>query len=402
VGTISVQLVEKTKTLKDGGRAVYYLLRWYGTHGQLQERSLGRSRASGGDVTRTAAKEARRALESELSGGRRSLDNPRQMTAEEFVDHYCDAFGHNARPSAVDSWRHALRHLAAAIGGRRKMHTITFADAATLRRYMKDDRGASDATARKTVSIVKTALGRAIDLGVIDHNPFARIKAGAPPAAPSRPLTLDQIAAVYAAAPNQWWETFLRVAVTSGLRKMELLHLRWDDVDLDADIPVVRVAPRPASVFTLAGEELPVFAWAPKSRHGVRSVPIPPDTVDAIRRMRLANPGSPYVFVGVDRLRRLRDRRSAGKLSAGFRILDNLKPEFDRIQARAAKAMKDENWQTRRIHDLRQTYGTHAATKVPMPVLRELMGHSSITTTADFYAGVLDESRAAAARVFVA
>ena len=45
-------------------------------------------------------------------------------------------------------------------------------------------------------------------------------------------------------------------------------------------------------------------------------------------------------------------------------------------------------WTTGSIHDLRKSYGTHAARHVSMADLRALMGHASITTTADYYVGV--------------
>lgn len=43
------------------------------------------------------------------------------------------------------------------------------------------------------------------------------------------------------------------------------------------------------------------------------------------------------------------------------------------------------------LHDLRRTFGTRCAEKMPMPRLAKIMGHSAITTTAQFYVH-LDET----------
>ena len=54
------------------------------------------------------------------------------------------------------------------------------------------------------------------------------------------------------------------------------------------------------------------------------------------------------------------------------------------------------------MHDLRKSYSTHTAKHVPMHELQKLMGHSSITTTADFYLDVSDDVAAKVGRAFSA
>src|SRR6266487_1651735 len=53
-------------------------------------------------------------------------------------------------------------------------------------------------------------------------------------------LTLEQIKHLLDAAQGQSLKTFLAVAITTGLRRGELLGLRWQDLDLENEILHVR------------------------------------------------------------------------------------------------------------------------------------------------------------------
>ena len=66
-----------------------------------------------------------------------------------------------------------------------------------------------------------------------------------------------------AAAPNEWWRVFVHLAYATGFRKGELLNLTWDNVDLDAG--EVRVEPKTAGAFKVAGESFPILAWTAKN-----------------------------------------------------------------------------------------------------------------------------------------
>jgi len=51
-----------------------------------------------------------------------------------------------------------------------------------------------------------------------------------------RVLATEGIRALLHAAPSQWWRTVISLAVCMGLRRGELLALRWKDVDVEKGI----------------------------------------------------------------------------------------------------------------------------------------------------------------------
>ncbi len=72
-------------------------------------------------------------------------------------------------------------------------------------------------------------------------------------------------------------------------------------------------------------------------------------------------------------------------------MINNFNRDFNAIQT-ASKIYKRGSF-----HDLRKTFGTRAASNgVPIHELRVFLGHSSITTTADYY---LDVEASAAERL---
>ncbi len=74
---------------------------------------------------------------------------------------------------------------------------------------------------------------------------------------------------------------------------------------------------------------------------------------------------------------------ASGKWKADAKLVNNLLRDFHRVHALAGLTEP-----VGTIHDLRKSYGTYMASRIPMHVLQEYMGHSNIATTARFYCRV--------------
>ena len=183
-----------------------------------------------------------------------------------------------------------------------------------------------------------------------------------------------------------WWKMLIRLAADSGLRKSELLHLRWDDVDLTEGTASVKG--RRAGRFTSHGNEYPILEWQPKTTASVRTVPIPEATVTMLRRYKLQSDGSAYLFLSLQRLARIDRRLVDGVLPVDCDLVNNFHRKFIERQEHAKiKPLGS-------FHDLRRTYCTRIAGVVPMHVLKEYAGHSTIETTCAFYLKTSDDDAA--------
>jgi integrase len=88
-------------------------------------------------------------------------------------------------------------------------------------------------------TVLKAALTDAVDEGLIPRNPAARVPLPKQVAKPARVKEVDawsenQVERFLAATADHRWAIGFRLGVLYGLRRSELLALRWDDVDWEA------------------------------------------------------------------------------------------------------------------------------------------------------------------------
>lgn len=143
----------------------------------------------------------------------------------------------------------------------------------------------------------------------------------------------------------------VRVAAYAGLRRGELVALRWRDVDFAGQKLIVRRS--------LSGE---TEVRSTKSRKA-REVPLPDQAAAALQRLRLRGE-----FVGPD------DYVFANRLG---RRLDP-----SALRRRYERARDAAGLDPLRFHDLRHTYGSLlVAGGIDLPSVKAAMGHSRISTT---------------------
>lgn len=105
-----------------------------------------------------------------------------------------------------------------------------------------------------------------------------------------------------AVASDIWWQTFIRLGFTSGLRVGEMLNLTWPDID-EPNGQVIVSAKR-AGRFQVGDEDYPILPWSCKS-HRERRVPLHPDAAALLANLRMKAGASRYVFLSLQRLRRI-------------------------------------------------------------------------------------------------
>lgn len=172
-------------------------------------------------------------------------------------------------------------------------------------------------------------------------------------------------------------------AITTGLRRSELLGLRWRDVDLDLlSLSVNRVLIKLAGGRTILQE--------PKTKRGRRSVALTP---------------SPPRFSGSIGQPRRRGSTCSGSPSR------TTPPVFTHEDSRPISPITVTRAFTRtverlglrriRFHDLRHTHATLLLAQGTHPkVVQERLGHSTIAVTLDTYSHVLPGIQARAAQDF--
>ena len=211
----------------------------------------------------------------------------------------------------------------------------------------------------------------ALKRGWCKHNPMQLLDKPRNPRNPDiRFLTLAEVEAILAAAPATELGRIDRLvyltAVMTGMRRGEVVAIRWQDIDWDTRVIRVR------RNYT-RGE-----FGTPKSRRSSRAVPLADRLVAELRThyelttnhdaldLVFTNPVSGTVLDPS----KLRRRFVACALQAGVRPV--------------------------RFHDLRHTFGTQmAATGAPLRAVQEWLGHSDYRTTLIYADYALDPHQGA-------
>jgi integrase len=129
-------------------------------------------------------------------------------------------------------------HLKPALG-RVKLSVLTSAHVRALYRE-KLDAGLTPRTVRYIHVTLNKALKQAVADGLIPRNAASSVKAPKPKKEEIRPLDREQVRVFFDAVSGERLEPLYILAVTAGLRKGEVLGLKWDDLDLEASTLQIR------------------------------------------------------------------------------------------------------------------------------------------------------------------
>jgi integrase len=255
--------------------------------------------------------------------------------------------------------------------GRTRLDRLTPRDVQRLIGSLRDR--VTPATVVKLHGVLSVALSDAERLDLVPRNVA---KAAKPPGLgrnERRALTPDEAKRLLAAMIEKRHEPLFMVALSTGLRRGELLALRWSDVDLESGRLFVRRA--------LQRTEGRLQFVQPKTYCSAGAVPLSALTLKALERQRVAQ---------------AKERLAAGELWQAHDLVfastigTPLEPRnVNRVfYDRGA----DAGLPWLRLHDLRHAFATFLIDQgEELRTVMELLGHSTIRLTADTYGHVLAE-----------
>lgn len=229
-------------------------------------------RVSGSGPSRKAAKDA--ALKrARLIGDKRTRD-----TLADLVDEWAalSPTVRGLKPTTADQYRSLLRSRVVPFIGAKRLDALSARDVAEL---FPPDSTVPASTRRSTYAALVRVLDYAVDRKVLGVNVAREVKR--PEAvARTKPRQVDreQVGRFLAAAVGERLEVAAWLGFGCGLRRGEILGLRWADVDLDVGIVEVSGNVTRSSAGLVRG--------TPKTKRGQRIVPIPAPVVEQLRAHR--------------------------------------------------------------------------------------------------------------------
>ncbi|MDP8973390.1 MAG: site-specific integrase, partial [Actinomycetota bacterium] len=237
----------------------------------------------------------------------------------------------------------------------------------------KLDSGLSASSVQRMHALLHKALKQAVNDGLIPRNVTETVQAPRQSRTEIQALTPEQARAFLEATKGDRLEALYILAIHTGMRQGEMLGLKWDDVDLDRGTLQVRR-------ILSAAKDGPTFT-TPKNNKS-RSVRL---TVRAAQALR------------DHRKRQLEERLSqAGywqDTSLVFTSTVGTPLNRHNIFRRSFKPLLVRaNMPDIPFHALRHSFATLMLSGGEHPkVVQEMLGHSGINTTLDFYSHVLPD-----------
>ena len=238
-----------------------------------------------------------------------------------------------------------------------------------------------------TVSHHHTCLHRALKMavqwGLIRHNPVDAVTAPRPQRSDIHTMNEDDLYAFLEVAKKTPYHVLFYTALFTGMRRSELLALRWCDVDLLlCQVYVAR------SLHRLRTGE--IAFRAPKTARGRRMVSLPPSAAKLLQEHK--------------------DKQAAQRTMLGIPVKDDDlvfsdfegKPLLpDTVSHAWVKLVKRAGLDAIRFHDARHTHASLMLKQGVHPkVVQERLGHATISTTLDLYSHVTPGLQEAAAAGF--
>jgi integrase len=289
----------------------------------------------------------------------------------------------NRRPSSIAHYRgHLGKHLVPALG-RIRLDRLRASD---VDRLIVDLRaaGKAPATVRSIYNVLSAVLNDAVRDELIAVSPLSRVKRPTVPRTEAKHLAVTDVNSVMAAVAGTRLHPIVMVLIGTGVRRGEVLALRWVDVDLDEGVARV--------TGTLYRTDLGLIRSAPKTDKSRRELHLTPPLVAALRARRREQAA---------------DQLAAGSVWAN---VDGLvfttvigTPLEPRNVAREYLAAAKRAGVEGSLHTLRHTVATAMlAGGVDIRSVSDALGHSSPAVTLSVYAHTDRARQRAAAEVVTA
>jgi integrase len=373
-------------------------IRRRGEHSWELKFDLGTDSLTGKRLTRYHSfKGTKRDAEKELVRLKAAVDrgeyvDPSKLTLGEFLDRWEAWAATQVSAKTLERYRELAKHHVRphlGFGNIQKLRPVNFAELyGKLQRAKPEGAGLAPLTIGHVHRLMHRVLGYAVKWGVIVTNP---VTVADPPRVQRREIDIlapDEIKAILHGLRGKSLYPVAVIALATGMRRGEIVALRWGDVDLEAG--TIRIE----RSLEQTGTSL-VFK-EPKTKAGRRAIAIPPSIVMELR----------------NHWRQQQEIRLA--LGLGKATSDDLVvPRFDgrpwppdRLSTTWPKTIARLKLPKVSLHALRHTHASQLiAAGLDVVTVSRRLGHSNPTVTLNVYAhlfGNTDERAAAAVEAVLA
>lgn len=298
-----------------------------------------------------------------------------RCTVGAYLLNWLEEYSRNIEQNTINGYRVNIeKHINPVIGSI-YMDKLKPADIDKIFNKM-DANGLNKTTQKYVYAVLRKAFNYAVKRCIIPYNVVNHVDCPKKDKYTPKTLTADQLQILKNHLQNT--EIFMPVFLCMffGLRRGEMLGLKWSDIDFSAKIIHIQRTATPSKG----------------------------DYIFSDTKSNSSNRFLQLCSVVECELRKLRDKqREAGLYSEDGFININAKGEIisaSILQKEFKKALSECNLPNIRLHDLRHSFATlMLCNEVPMKITSKMLGHSSVGITSDIYTHVLVDMQGPAMKV---
>jgi integrase len=304
-----------------------------------------------------------------------------RQTVEQYLGHWLEhTLKAKAKPRSYESFSTIARlHIEPSIG-RIQLHKLAPQHIQKLLDE-KSKKGLSPQTVTNIRTVLRSALSQAMKWNLVSRNSAVLVNVPRIPHKRIQPLDPEHARKLLETAKGGRFEAIYTVALTLGMRRGEVLGLRWSDVDFDGRaIRVNQSMQRLSTGSSDKGKRSELQATETKTDGSRRTIALPDSVVRALR---------------AHRARQAQDRLVAGMSWTDQELVftnRSGRPIEPILLHRDYKALLKKAGlpTTLRFHDLRHSAASLLLAQGVHPrAIMELLGHSSISVTMNVYGHVV-------------
>lgn len=331
----------------------------------------------------TEAKKKLAAFVTEIEQG--EYIDPSKVKFIDFVDEWKDKEAVNhLSPKTLESYMYIINRYMIPTFSHLRMdaikmqHIRDYLESLKTKRNDGKEGGLSSASIHYHHRVLSNLFKYAVQCGIIKKSPVDDVRKPKIESKGTEVYTTEEVHELFSLLRDQviHQRLIVSLAVTTGLRRNEILGLTWNDIDYDGNVIHVRHSLH----YTNTTEyEL----GAPKTKTSIRKVAPPPGLMAELKMYHRE---------------RMKDRLKLAELWEGgehfFVFSNNGKPFHPNTVTRWWNRFTDRtDFKKIRFHDLRHTAATLLISKGHhAKTISERLGHSKINTTMDIYGHYIQEA----------
>ncbi len=239
-------------------------------------------------------------------------------------------------------------------------------------------------------AIIHRALKYAVKMELIPMNPSDRVERPKKNKFIGSFYSSDEVNQLFQICEGHPLEVPIKIGAFYGLRRSEILGLKWNAIDFDANTITIQ---HTVTTCNLDGKSIEVVSDSAKSEASMRTLPLVAEFRELLLRERVEQEnnrrlcGRSYCteHLGYICVNPLGERLKPNYVSNGFRTL-----------------LEKNNLRVIRFHDLRHSCASLLlANRVPMKQIQEWLGHSDFSTTANIYAHLDYQAKISSAEALI-